>query len=383
MNEFFVSKSSQRLLFVITVILLILILERAYVGGNDWRYTHWLFSYESGFIKRGLVGSFFELLGLNNDFFAITYWWNSVVFLVVCAFAYLSFRWLHNGKVSKGVLIFGLVFLTSSATVQHFTYDLGRFDSLNFLVTLVLLGVISHYQALPKRMVYALVMTLCALMILIHEAAFFMFVPLVFAYWLYKDQTGLFYKLIGFVFICIFTVFISTQGLLKEPEFNEYQASLIAKHGTQVSESSLNVLQRDVKSNVAFTAQSLDTKRLIDHLAFFVAFTPLFYLFFLVFVNTKLNWRMVLLLSSAWAPLVLYPLGEDHFRWWAMAVTNFFMVLLFLTFQHVEFRNRIAEVFTKKAKLSYFIIVLSILLGPLGNPSAYPFTLNQYIVKAL
>ena len=367
---------------VIVILLLIVIFERAYIGSNLWRYTHWLFNYDIEFVKRGLAGQILFLTHYDVGFSELQKVWLSIAILASIAFSLIVARTFFSPKNNVNTLFF-LLALISSATVQHFIYDFGRFDSINLILAILSLFLI---QKLNNAFLYFLIPILCILMVLFHEAAFFMFIPLIMSYWLYVQPKNFIAKALILVVIIICTYFVSTKGLVENMNLKEHHTYLEIKYGSDISISSLNVLHRNIKENLDFTTGSLDEKRAYDHLAFFITFLPLFFIFFKIIStstschNNKFYYR--LLVASCFSPILLYPVGEDHFRWWAIVFTNLFIITSLIAYQSKDARDEIFAITTKYKKLILMIIVFSIILGPLGNPSAYPFTINQYFINA-
>ena len=76
---------------------------------------------------------------------------------------------------------------TSPLTTQHFIYDLGRFDIINFVITFLCFFIIEKFYK-KNLLVFILIGLLISIMILIHEASFFMFVFPIFAFWFFKNS---------------------------------------------------------------------------------------------------------------------------------------------------------------------------------------------------
>lgn len=376
-----ITHSKKLILITVVTVLLLLIFERAFIGGNSWRYTHWLFDYEFEFIKRGLIGQILTVLNVTKSYDNLEYIWTNVTWILSIIFLFILSRNIKIESISKSLILFTILALTSSATLQHFVYDFGRFDSINLIIAMLLLIAIPN---LSEKKLVLVIPFFSLMMILIHEASFFLFVPLIVSYWYVTHPHYIKLKLIVLLSITIFTLFVSTNGKVKSINLQTHHSILVEKYGDQVSASSLNVLHRNLDENLEFTATSIDTKRLYDHLAFALTFLPVFILFFKIFKAVlnlaETNFRHILLIISCFAPLALYPLGEDHFRWWTIVITNIFITLSLLAYRSDKIYQIIFDTCHQHKKLIYTAVIFSILLGPLGNPSAYPFTINQYII---
>jgi len=373
--------TSKYFILFFAIILLALIFERAFVGGNSWRYTHWLFDYDLGFIKRGLIGQLINDYNIKKSYINIEIIWSLVLFILYSVFMYIISRNLKKEGQTSPLFLFAFVALTSSATLQHFTYDFGRFDSINLILTMLLLLTIPKT---PEKLLYIIIPVTSTVMVLIHEASFFLFIPLIISYWYFIYPTKLTPKLLSLIFVTIATFFIATQGKLESIDLPTHYALLFEKYGNNVSESSLQVLHRSLDQNLNFTMSSMDNKRLYDHIAFLITFLPLFIVFFKIFKKifrqSETNISHAIVFVSCFSPLILYPLVEDQFRWWAIVITNLFMILSLWAHQYKTINQIIYNTFFQHKKLIFTSIILSMMLGPLGNPSAYPFTINQYFI---
>lgn len=190
------NKSLLRLLFLV---LLMMIFGRSYMEISDWKVTHWLFNYDEEFVKRRLAGETVRLPGIEvnrQNVLVISY-----VFLLVafCALTYIFYRPIARDRENTGLWLFFFA-VSSPATFQHFIFDAGRLDIFCLLLALASLQAIDRLQGAP---VILAVFLLMGLAILIHEAAFFMYVPMVLAYWLYRDPPpGRLYPKLGVLLVC-------------------------------------------------------------------------------------------------------------------------------------------------------------------------------------
>lgn len=373
----------RKLLIISSLLFLIaIIFERSYVGGNDWRFTHWLFNYQIEFVKRGLLGEILTELNFYKSYANLQIIWLCISCSLSIIYFYIISRTIHFEKTTIPFLLFSILALTSSGTLQHFIYDFGRFDSVNLIllmVTLLIIPKINH-KVLPF-----LIATVASIMILIHEASFFLFVPLMISYWYFIDPKDLSQKLIVSLFIVFITFLVSTKGKFQSENLNQHYTQATKEYGTNVSKSSLAVLHRDFNQNVEFTIKSINQKRIFDYISFIISSLPIFILFFVIFKSllklTETNITHILLVLACFAPLALYPLGEDHFRWWSIVITNIFIIVSLLAYHSEAIYNIVAEKTYHHKKLIFTAIIFSFLLGPLGNPSAYPFTINQFFIQ--
>ncbi|MCY7295035.1 hypothetical protein [Alteromonas sp. a30] len=338
---------------------------------SDWKFTHYLFNYEYGFIKRGLVGELFAFFSPNIHFQSVV----SFSYLLVIALSVvLVAMWsqVFFKDRSKAALLLALIAIVSPFTIQHLVYDLGRFDAITALLALATIGAIKNTKG-PSQ--FLLVNLLLSTSLLVHEAAFFMFFPLIFAYWLWvEENNAIISKVVSFIWVLGLTFYISTQGLMTQLSLSEHLAILQKTYGNSVVESSLKVLYKGgLIENIKMTlANTVRPWNLIHHGIMFVLLAPQFYLLFKIIKENKnkLSINANLLLLASLSPLALYPLGHDHFRWWSLAITNVFVVL-FLLMQQPQFKEQTLSIISKHSRLVYFIIVSSVVLGPIGITSSF------------
>jgi hypothetical protein len=105
---------------------------------SDFLFAQWLFSYDRGFIRRGLVGQICHtaLGSLCYTKSLIEHVALSANLLYMLLLLMLLWRLVRH-KISIGVLIFCFVLATYTGGIQFLSRDIGRFDIfLNLLVIL-------------------------------------------------------------------------------------------------------------------------------------------------------------------------------------------------------------------------------------------------------
>lgn len=352
--------------------LLALLFWRADNYVSDWKFTHFLFNYEFEFVKRGLIGEALRMLGWVNYDTVVMLSYAVVLLLAVL----LSVIWLRPFRQSQqrlGLGLFALVAMTSPMSIQHLVYDLGRYDV--YIALLSLLAIL----ALPfTRGWGAAILVVACLVpaILIHEAVFFIYAPLVFCYWYWcePEHRALPEKVAAFLLVFGLTFWVSTQGLVTKMDYSQHLQLLQSSHGERVIEPSLQVLHKGgLAENMAMTLKSaIKPLRIVHHGIMLLLLAPLFYWFWLVFKQLKpqLNLASGLLLLAAVSPLALYPIGHDHFRWWSLAACNLFVALALLM-QQAGPRDAIAELMVAKQRLVWVIVASALVLGPLAITSSF------------
>ena len=342
---------------------------------SDWNFTHWLFNYEEEFVKRGLLGESLRLAGLPTEYAFISAL-STAILVVLCAALVVTFSTpLRRHPKLYALSGFFLLAISHPATLQHFRFDLGRFDGVTLLLTLFSLYIIARHRYWLASIIVPGVL---AMVVLVHEAALFMFLPMVMAFWLHKYgivRRELIYVGLVTLTLTLFTYSISTNGLASTYGLDEHLTVMQSKHGDKVVRSSLNVLHYgSVSENLTRTQENALTRaRLYQHIGMLLVLAPLLLLLWPLVRTFGRTER--LLLFSAFAPLLLYPLGHDHFRWWALALTNLFIVVSLVCAIRPTAAAQLAEICDRQRGLITTLILLGVAVGPLGVTGNFPLSL--------
>lgn len=345
------------------------------VVSNTFRAMHWVFNYEYGFIKRGLVGEIVTRIFSYPTIEVIVYLSTAIAFLVAFILIFLFFRPTFRNIHSLGIWLFSIFAASHFATLQHYFYDMGRFDHFGIIILFLCILVI---ERLPDNMwSLAVILFFCVVGLLIHETFFFNFIPLVFSYWFFCWRGNYSFNIArGFAVISliIVTLYIGVYGKMTNLSPQEYFEVLQSLHGRWINERPiLLILFSGLKENVLYAVNTLLTKEVLyRHLIWFVALLPTIFLFSKIWkiltssiMRHGRDWPMLLFIISAFSPLCMYLLGNDFGRWIALALTNSFIVLSLLMYSNVAFKNKIGKLFFEERKIVLLSISLSLLLGPL------------------
>ncbi len=246
---------------------------------GTFRMTHWAFTYEHGFIKRGLVGEIVSCVFGPVTPTIITFLSSGAMLLLASVLVYLFISpALKSERV--GAWLFAIVAVTHSATIPHFVFDLGRFDQINLLILLGCLFILSRPSPVLRLTVLP---PLCLIGLLIHEAFFFMFLPLIFAVWIYEERVEWIWpKSLVLVGLVASTWAISTYGSVANFTLEDYTALLQDRHSFKIVEASVEVLFRGLKDTVAFNLRELkyySGAHITRHVVLVLALLPTFSLF--------------------------------------------------------------------------------------------------------
>lgn len=354
---------------------------------RDWSFTHWAFNYDHGVVKRSLVGEVVSHL-IAPDQLRGTLDYLSIVIAALLGAALLYFFWrpwfAHR---SPGAFLFGVLASTHFATLQHFFYDLGRFDQLGLLLALASFACI---EKLPRAAAALAVLVACALGLFIHEAFLLLSMPLVFAYWLARDPGSRViapaHVAVGLALLAVMA-FIVTRGGPAIPTA-DYLNELRATHGAWVNAGSLKVLYGGAGAeSPRAIALLLDGNRLFQQMLLVGALLPTIWLSWRIHrtpvaagAHGDEKSRFIpLMLLAAGSPFALYAIGIDYARWWSLATTNLALACALGMSMSTQWRSRVELALGGSPVAVGLALLASLACGPLGVASAAFPRLQPYV----
>tara|TARA_B100001250_G_C19792444_1_gene787163 strand:+ start:22 stop:1215 length:1194 start_codon:yes stop_codon:yes gene_type:complete len=371
------------------LIIFICLFFRAYESLSFFRFTHYLFNYEYEFLKRGLIGEILRLSFENINYKLVQL--ISLIFIIVLSIIIFKiFVKNFNKKSNISRLIFSVMIFTSPLTIQHFIYDIGRFDIINLIITFLCFFIIEKFYK-NSLLIFFTTGILISLMLLIHEGALIMFVPMIFGYWFFKnsEKHTIITQIILFIIILFLAFKISLTGLATRFTLDEYY-TLFSKQNADVSKWSIQVLYRglfnvldDGVINPLFKDAAVIglTKTWIFHnfvLMFFLL--PVFYVTFVIFKNflSKSKFQTKVLLISSLSPFALFFLGPDHMRWWSLIFTNIFIIFFILSKETDSYSEIIIKSVIKYKSLCIISIIEGFILGPVRVYESFDIIVNIF-----
>lgn len=376
-NKILFQNNKQKLFFILVSLLVFM---NSLNPIDDYNFTHWLFNYKFQFIKRGFIGQIFYIFNIHPTLEIV--YFSSYLILFIMFYVYIKFFYNaikpFNGE--QGSFLFFLIAVFHSATLQHYHYDIGRFDQIGIIVTLVLISCLKKISDLFQLIIVTLTFII---LILIHEALFIMFGPLILLYWinLKKNNTNFtLLKIITFICLGTATLFVSTFGIMKKISAENYFELLLKDYGNKIDKSAVLTLYRNFSDNLEFThniGYSIGHHVLMLIVVLPVIFisSVLFYKYFHKVISISHKIMSYLLLISALSPLLLYPIAVDRFRWISITITNLLIVIA-IQMQDSKFKLEVINTVEKYKMVIYTTLMASLLLGPLevglsfsNNPS--------------
>lgn len=351
---------------------------------KDARYAHWVFSYEYEFIKRGFAGELVRRLDIPTSIATITLI-SRLLFAAACCVLLLLFvrPFMLERRTNSGLWLFFVLASLHSGTIQSLHFDIGRFDTIGLLIAVGCLWCIRNLGIIGQAVAVAFGF---AAAMLIHEASFLLFLPMVLVYWTYREPGGralLGIRLVLLAGLAGLFLTLMTQGLISSMSYTEYLRNIGPKLDRGHSGEAARVLFRDLGQNMALTTdRSLTPYRLRSHLALAILVVPTLGLLSMVVMtffercqrSNRDKSMVVMLIVSSFSPLLLYPIAHDHFRWWSVSFVNVFLAVSLLA-DDPDFREALATIHREKRVLAGCVIFASVLLGPLSITRAFASTL--------
>lgn len=383
---------------------------------ETWSATHWLFSYEHGFIKRGLIGTVYQYFQTPVSLRGISLAWNATALLVTLLLAYTAARTLfpahqfsranakpnaisgaiptpgsgsdnldpHDQRAIRHIIIacsMALWILTGPGLIQQWFYDHGRFDI--FAVFFLLFSLLVTASA-NKRISLAFILLSSLSLIVIHEAFFFWAPWVMIAIWLiFNSPNASELKFLGIMcFVLILAVgFVIKSNYSTQMSLEEAKAELSLKADFEPVEDSLMVQFRSSTDNLRFASRRPGTEFWARITVSAVILFPYFYLIWWFSRRAYRKNEMSLLgfpvvMLSPFVPMALFTVGIDYGRWLSMMNVGSALIVLafFLRFPRALERFPLTVV----ALLGYLAVIQSS-VGPFGVTTILPHLVDVLV----
>ncbi len=339
----------RRHLSTATIVLAVLSILKGFHPPLPWSLTHYVLTYEFGFIRRSLWGSVVSLL-LGDGFFYqrdLT-----IVMLIVFGFSVALFVGLILNALQRhrGLIFPIFIYLTSPAFV-FLASIFGYLDQVGWAITLTVLAAlfVANWSIGFKTM-YLVMAIVTSSLILIHEAQLLVFVPIIlFAVCLRVTGIGElnsnelrnYWLMIGgwFLFLFGMTMFITWAGTLSVDQLTQVSDGLSSKVDFQLSQQALDTLASDPGATLQYMSQFWQSPGQVSLFLFSLLLSLPVWLVLLhggfrviedQFSENRMMLKLMLVVVTL-APMLLSIAGTDFHRWNSYAVTNAFLALLILT----------------------------------------------------
>lgn len=331
-------------------------------GGNSWQTGDWLINYESGFVRRGLLGQFFFILSQNLDIslLYISFFFQSLIYLMI---VYLVLKLFFK----KNRDIFWVVFLISPAFVFFFPfYDLQggfRKEILGFMAFLVLL----HGELLKSNLIKSTSLFLFFIAVYSHEMnalliPFFLYVLIINSYYLIYSEGRLvselklsskvsvfFYQIKStgnLIYIIAFSL-ISFTGIILSAIFigENYQGKIICDSlvnsglDNGICSGAIAWIGRDSSYGLGLVISNIHTNGYAFYIVYFF-FSILPFLLFKWFYRKN---TLILVFVAFLALSPLFVVAIDWGRWIHVFIFMITTLFLYESLQDCEFDEFIIE----------------------------------------
>ncbi len=295
-------------IYFLLVVILFLVIDKVYI---EWKWAHIFFSYEYGFLKRGLIGELLRLTKIPTslDNFKIL----SVLMLVGITTAFFNIIKKEPTIVFIG---FSLIFFCSPLLLKNLVYDWGRFDQIAIMVVLLQLLWIGD----ARKSNYLL---FCSpLLIFIHEATLLWAFPTILAIAFFENRKTL-YLLIPLIALSTGVILI-WGGLDIAP--NTYLTLLEEwAKPNNVHWAIIYTLTASLKDSILYSVPALiinmhSERGYIAETVCVVSSIPLFFY--------KQRIWIILNFFALMSASTLFIIANDHFRWISLlGIINLFFLL--------------------------------------------------------
>jgi hypothetical protein len=347
------------------------------ITNNVFSEMQWtVFTYEFGFIKRGLIAEILRIVFGRPDRQLVIVLSYLVVAGALCALSYLYLRPYTQAspETRSGLWLFAMLALSHFSTLQFTLYDTGRFDQFGIVCMALSIVAIEHWKGLKAA---GTIFCLSLAAVLIHEAYFLMFFPLVFSYWVFRDKAKA-DKIFTFALLAAVVVLISLYGNLKHTiSRQDYIHHLVSTYGSWIEEQPVWILYTTTRQHMRVTTQNFGLAVFYRaHAIWFVALLPsiiiVYKMFRLLHATLSAKKRgahpaVMALFLSPFAPLIMYLLGVDFGRWLSACVINVFIFLSLFLYTNKAFAHTCAEMLGRRKKIILLAVITALLLGPLDK----------------
>lgn len=338
---------------------------------NMWSYSIFLFNYDFGLIKRGLIG---EIIYQLNNPYLMSYEFFVVFSIVIFSINIILLSMVINDFINTQNSIFigcSAVF-ASSFSIVFLSHTVGYFDHIGLLISLITLKINGFYKKLLFSSLFI------PLAVLIHEAIFIIFFPVIFMSLLFsiepEEQTKKILMLGGWTVTLLILVVVIANFTLQQSEAHEMYIRLQAEVAHPLREDAFDVLVRDLNDNFNIM-KNLQTNNYFIRLSKSFLITAPTFLVFIYFTSLTLKqagakfYFIVLAILASLSPLVMHLWGWDIYRWNTLTGTVSFLML---SVAYTTNKNKPIE-----TPNYMFLIVISVII--LNGMSSIPLFDNYYV----
>lgn len=350
---------------------------RTLAGMPEWMYSYYFLNYEFEFVRRGFIGEMMRLASIPLSELTTSSVY-VVGFLVVWAiFVAQAARLYRENRNLDSILFFAFLVLCPATTLHFAWTDFGRFDI--FLVLLSISGafVVTRLNAWPA---FWIVILFQITALLIHEGALFLTAPLAFTLWWlrFSEDAALSRSAARFALffgvLVIATAVIWKFGSIDSMTLNELTSLYSDKSTDQstIAIDAVGVIDKELPPIGVLFYGGL-YRNVLEHIWLVIGlFAHMVVIVRLISANYGLKKTSLIALAfSILAPLALYPLGHDFFRWWTFVFVNSYILLFFTIAIRADAKATSMAVLARSRSIIITGIIIGFLFGGLGDKDSF------------
>ena len=348
---------------------------RVHRGIGEFQLTHYYFNYSDEFLRRGLIGEVLRQIGFSLSHLNVALLYSSAVALFLLLLVLACARVFARLPAHIGSL-FVVFMLACPGLTLHYAYSsYGYLDI--FQLLLAASGLLAIYLS-PLPLALAVAVTLAISSMLIHEAGLMITTPVLIAALMLKfgDRFALPKAALMFAGLVAVAILIWRHGSADTMTYEDHIGALTSAAGSTeaISDAAVIVLHRTLGDNIGLVLPRSPWWYAWQQVKFVIFAAP--YLFF--FVTSLMVVKAYLapsgrsmaglaMAAAIFAPVALYPIGHDYFRWWSAAMTNYFLLMLFFCSLYPGFLERLVALMQRYRRVMLTGIAIGVSMGGIGG----------------
>jgi len=344
-------------------------------GIGDFQLTHYYFNYSDEFLRRGLIGEILRQLSFSMSNINVSVLYSAAVVLFFMLMVIACAHVFSRLPTQTGVL-FVVFMLACPGLTLHYAYSsYGYLDIFQLLLAALGLFAISR-QGLPVGLAVACILSVSSM--LIHEAGLMITAPVFIAALMLKfgDRFTLPKATVTFAVFVAIAIVIWRNGGADTMSFEDHIAALstTAAPNNTISDAAVVVLHRTLGDNVGLVLPKSPWWYAWQQVKFVALAAP--YLFFFVaslmmirsyLASSGRQMSGLVMAAAIFAPVALYPIGHDYFRWWSAAMVNYFLLVLFFCSLNPGFLDHLKAFMDRYKRVMFAGVFIGATMGGIGG----------------
>ena len=344
--------------------------------------SQWVFSYDHGLIRRGLVGTVMKIwvptVSIENiHHTALIAYGTFLAFLLIVFYALLRYK-------DKGGQLFKLIlfFVVNPATISLLARNLGRFDLFLTIIMFLSMALVSL-----NRQVW-LIPILMTTAMFIHESFLILYAPTIIAsiifvyFWNDREKKILTTLVISTVsvvaaFLILYQYGNPTLG------YKEFSSSIQMRATFQVTPLSMHECYFHIQDHYKVASSSLyDTGSIANLFLALLILSPTILILLNLWSHALKNCRVhhracMLFFLTTLSGLLVVPIATDYGRRLSGVIfCNFFVIFFFVSMDIIKVEELVEYAGSNSKQLFVFIILTYLLFAPFSDWNPYPYRDN-------